>query len=214
MQNGQFGSKIKWPKTCEKRFFKHITDVLGKKKLKKTLNIGERRRFLKLEKWPQCKGYSPCKMVSLGQKIKLPKTCHKIFYKHITDVLGKKRLQKTLYIGETRPFWELEKWPQCKGYSLSKMVSLGQKMKLPKTCEKRFYKNITDALSEKRLQKTLYIQEIRSFWKLEKWPQCKGYSLCKMVSLGQKIKLAKTCEKRFYKHITNVLGKKKLKKNT
>ena len=98
------GQKIKLPKTCEKRFFKHITDVLGKKKLKKTLNIGERRRFLKLEKWPQCKGYSLCKMVSLGEKIKLPKTCEKRFYEHITDVLSKKRLQKTFYIREIRPF--------------------------------------------------------------------------------------------------------------
>ena len=153
-------------------------------------------------------------MVSLGQKIKLPKSCEKRFYKHITDVLGTKRLQETLCIREMRGFWKLEKWAHCKGYSLSKMVSLRQKIKLPKTCEKRFYKKITDALSEKRLQKTLYIQEIRPFWKLEKWPQCKGHSLCKMVSLGQKIKLPKTCEKRFYKHITDVLGKKKLKKNT
>ena len=56
------------------------------KKLEKTLNIREIRRFLKLEKWPQCKGYSPWKMVSLGQKIKLPKTCEKRFFKHITDV--------------------------------------------------------------------------------------------------------------------------------
>ena len=35
---------------------------------------------------------------------------------------------------------------------------------------------------------------MRRFWKLENWPQCKGYSLCKMVSLGQKIKLPKTCK--------------------
>ena len=30
------------------------------------------------------------KMVRLGKKIKLPKTCEKLFYKHITDVLCKK----------------------------------------------------------------------------------------------------------------------------
>ena len=35
-------------------------------------------------------------MVILGQKIKLPKTCEKRFYKHITDLLCKKRLQKDL----------------------------------------------------------------------------------------------------------------------
>ena len=155
------------------------------------------RRFWKLGKWPLCKGYSLCKMVILAQKIKLPKTCGKRFYKHITDVLCKKRLQKTLHIREMRRFWKLEKWPLCKGYSLCKMVILAQKIKLPKTCEKRFYKHIGDVLCKKRLQKTLHIREMRPFWKLEKWPLCKGYSLCKMVILRQKMKLPKTCEKTF-----------------
>ena len=93
-----------------------------------------------------------------------------------------------------RRFWKLENWPQCKGYSLCKMVSFGQKIKLPKTCEKRFFKHITDVLCKKQLQKTINIPEMRRFWKLEKWAQCKGCSLCKMVSLGQKIKLPKTCK--------------------
>ena len=148
------------------------------------------RRFWKLEKWPQCKSYSLCKMVSLGQKIKLPKTCEKPFYKHFPDVLCKKGLQKAFIIREMRRFWKLEKWPQCKGYSLCKMVSLGQKIKLLKTCEKLFLQ----ALSRRSMQKrgrinTFNIGEMRRFWKLEKWPQCKGYSPCKMVSLGKKIKL-------------------------
>ena len=206
------GQKIKLPKTCEKLFYKHITDVLCKKRLQKTINIREMRRFWKLEKWPQCKGYSLWKMVSLGQKIKLPKTCEKLFYKHITDVLCKKRLQKTINIREMRRFWKLEKSRQCKGYSLWKMVNLGQKIKLPKTCEKLFYKHITNVLCKKRLQKTINIREMRRFWKLEKWLQCKDYSLWKIVSLGQKIKLPKTCGKLFYKHIKDVLCKKRLQK--
>ena len=120
------GQKIKWPKTCEKRFYKHIIDVLCKKRLQKTLNIREITRFSKLERWPQWNGYSLCKMVSFNQKIKLPKTGEKRFYMHITDVLFKKRLQKTLNIGEMRRFLKLERWPQCKGYSLCKMISLGE----------------------------------------------------------------------------------------
>ena len=99
--------KIKFPKTCEKRFYKHITDVLCKKTAPKTFHIREIRRFWKLEKWPLCKGYSLCKMVILGQKIKLPKTCEKRFYKHITDVLYKKRLLKTPNIWEWHDF---ENW--------------------------------------------------------------------------------------------------------
>ena len=55
---------------------------------------------------------------------------------------------------------------------------------------------------------------------LEKWddfenrPSCKGYRLCKMVSLGQKLEWPKTCQKRFYKHMRNVLCKKTAGKNT
>ena len=61
------------------------------------------------QKWPQCKGYSPCKILSLGQKIKLPKTCEKRFWKHIRVVLCKKGLQKTANIGKMRAF---KKWPK------------------------------------------------------------------------------------------------------
>ena len=175
----------------------HLESFSAKAPLQKTLNIREITRFSKLERWPQWNGYSLCKMVSFNQKIKLPKTGEKRFYMHITDVLFKKRLQKTLNIGEMRRFWKLEKWPQCKGYSLCKMVSLGQKIKLPKTCEKRFYRHITDVLYKKQLPKTTHIREIRRFSKLQNWPQCKGYSPWKMVRLGQKIKLPKTCEKLF-----------------
>ena len=43
-------------------------------------------------------------------------------------------------------------------------------------------------------------------------PFPKGYSLCKMVSLGQKLKMPKACEKQFYKNVTVVLCKIPLKK--
>ena len=39
------------------------------------------------------------------------------------------------------------------------MVSLGQKLKMPKTCEKRFYKNIRVVLCKKPLQKTPNIRK-------------------------------------------------------
>ena len=144
------------------------------------------RRFWELEKWPLCKGYSLLKMVILGQKIKLPKTSKQRFYKHITDVLCKTRLQKALNMREMRRFWKLEKWPQCKGYSLRKMVNLGQKIKLPKTCQKRLYERITDVLCKKRLQKALNMRKMRRFWKLEKWP------LCKMVTFGRLVQVILT----------------------
>ena len=58
------------------------------------------------QKWPQFKGYSPCKILSLGQKIEMRKTCEKPFYKHIQVVLCKTRLQKTANSREMRAFWK------------------------------------------------------------------------------------------------------------
>ena len=54
------------------------------------------------QKWPLCMGYSPCKMVSLGQKLKLPKICEKRPFKDNTVVVCKKRLEKTFNIREMR----------------------------------------------------------------------------------------------------------------
>ena len=80
------------------------------------------------QKWPQWKGHSLCKMVSLGQKLKMPKTCDKRLYKHIRLVLCKKRLQKPANVWEVRPLWELAKtatmqwlWPLQSGQFRSKI---------------------------------------------------------------------------------------------
>ena len=54
-------------------------------------------------------GYSPCKMVSLGQKLKMPKRCEKRFYDHIRVVLCKKPLQKTPNIGRNESILKMAK---------------------------------------------------------------------------------------------------------
>ena len=46
----------------------------------------------------------------------------------------------------------------------------------------------------------------------ENRPSCKGYRLCKIVSLAQIFKWPKTCENRFYKHVRVVLCKKPLER--
>ena len=46
----------------------------------------------------------PCKILTLGQKLKFQKTCQNPFYKSFTVVLCKKPLQKTLNIREMRAF--------------------------------------------------------------------------------------------------------------
>ena len=140
-------------KTCEKRLFYHITTVLCKKRIEKQLIFEKWEHFENGLNWPQCKGYSPCKILSLGQKIKLLKTCQKRFYNHIKVVLCKKPLEKRANIWKMRAFWKFQKLPQCKGYGLCKMGSLGQKFKMPKRCEKRFYDHITAVLRKKNAPK-------------------------------------------------------------
>ena len=71
---------------------------------KKRLFLEKSEQFENDQKWPQCKGYSPCKKLSLSQKIKLPKACEKRFYKHIKVVLCKKRLEKQANIRKMRAF--------------------------------------------------------------------------------------------------------------
>ena len=94
------GQKIKIRKTWEKPLYKIIRMFLCKKPLEKATNIGEMRQFrksaiLQMQNRPCCKGYSPCKvyslckMVSLGQKLKMPNTCEKPFYKIIRVFLCK-----------------------------------------------------------------------------------------------------------------------------
>ena len=155
---------------------------------------------------PSCKGNETlCKMVSLGQKFKWPKTCEKRSTSTLELFCGKNRCQiKTKF----RQKWDhFENRQSCKGYRLCKMVSLGQNFKWPKKFEKRFYKHVRVLLCKKH-------QILEKWDHFENRPSCKGYTLCKMVSLGKKLKWPKTCEKRFYRHVRVVLCKKPLQETT
>ena len=67
-----------------KPLYKHIRVLLCKKQL-----IFEKWEYFENgQKWPQCKTYSPCKILSLGKK-KLLKLCEKALYKHFRVVLCK-----------------------------------------------------------------------------------------------------------------------------
>ena len=46
----------------------------------------------------------PCKILSLGEKIKLPKTCETRFYKHVKVGVCKKRIEETVNIRKLRAF--------------------------------------------------------------------------------------------------------------
>ena len=90
------------PKTC----LQHIALVLCKKRLEKTANTRKMRAliFENGQKWPPSKGYSPCKIVTLGQKLKMQNNMLKTFLQHIAVVLCKKRLQNKANIRKMRAF--------------------------------------------------------------------------------------------------------------
>ena len=54
-----------------------------------------------------------------------------------------------------------KKWPLCKGCSLCKMVSLGEKLKSPQICEKRLFKDNTVVVCKKRFEETFNVRETR-----------------------------------------------------
>ena len=98
------------------------------------------------------------------------------------------------------------------GYSPWKIVSLGQKLKMLKRCEKRSYDHIKVNMSKKSSKKPLILEKRDDFKNGQNWPARMGYSPCKMGSLGQKLNVLKRCEKRAYDHIRVVVSKKALEK--
>ena len=132
----------------------------------------------------------------------------KTFLQHIAVVLCKKRLQKQPTFEKWEHFENGQKWPPSKGYRLCKIVTLGLKFKMQKNILKTFLQHIKVVLCKKRLQKTANIRKMRLFWK---WSQSKGYSPCKIVTLGPKLKMHKNMLKTFLQHIAVVLCKKRLK---
>ena len=97
------------------------------------------------------------------------------------------------------------------------MVTLGQELKMQKTCKKRITRTLELSSARNRSKKRQIFEKYDYFKNrpsCKGYSPCKGYSLCKMVTLGQKLKMRKTCEKRFYKNIRVVLCKKTAPKNT
>ena len=150
-----------------------------------------------------------CKIVTLGQKLKIHKNMLKTFLQHIAVVLCKKRLKKQLIFEKWEHFENGQKWSSSKGYRLCKIVTLGQKLKMHKNMLKTFLQHVAVVLCKTRLQKTDNIRKMRAFWK---WQPSKGYRLCKIVTLGQKLKIRKNMLKTFLQHTAVVLLKNWLHK--
>ena len=149
---------------------------------------------------PLCKGYSPCKMVSLGPKLKFTKTCQKCLYYHTRIVLRKKQLQKRANIRKMTVFRKWPNWPLSKGFSPCKMVSLGPKLKFTKTCKKCFYYHIRVIFflcgtRKKQLQKRANNRKMTVFRKWPKLASMQGLKPTQNCQFGSKIKIHKNMRK-------------------
>ena len=117
MQNGQFRSKIKIATNMRKTILQaHYSCCVQKNRWEKHQIFGKLDDF---ENRSSCKGYRVWKMVSLGPKLKWPKTFDKRFYKQIRVVLCKKttgkntkysRNETILKIGHLAKAIDFAKW--------------------------------------------------------------------------------------------------------
>ena len=161
MQNPHFGSKIKIPKNMSKSILQIIYSCSVQKTAPKNTKYSRNESILKIGRHA-CKGYSPCKILTLAQKLKFQKTCQNPFYKSFTVVLCKKPLQKNTKYSRNESILKIGHHA-CKGYSPCKILTLAQKLKFQKTCQNPFYKSFTVVLCKKPLQKTPNIREMRAF---------------------------------------------------
>ena len=134
------------------------------------LNIGHRAKAIALAKWSlYVKNWKSQKHAKNDSLITLEYFC------------AKNRSRKHLIF---------EKWDNFENRSscLDKMVSLSQKLKFRKTCEKRFSYHIRVVLCKKPVQKIPNIGEMRRFWKSVIVPWQNDH-------LGSKIKIHKNMRK-------------------
>ena len=103
MQNPHFGSQIKIQKNMSKSILQIIYSCSMQLTAPKNTKYSRNESILKIG-YHAGKGYSPCKILTLAQKLKLKKTCQNPFFKSFTVVLCKKLLQTTLNIREMRAF--------------------------------------------------------------------------------------------------------------
>ena len=65
---------------------------------------------------------------------KCKKACYKCFYNTLDLCYAKDGSKKQPIFEKGEHFENCQKWPPSKGYSLDKIVTLGQKLKWQKTC--------------------------------------------------------------------------------
>ena len=87
-----------------------------------------------------CKGYSPCKILTLAQKLKIPKNMYNSILQIISSCSVQKTAPKNTKYSRNESIWKIGH-RACKGYSPCKILTLAQKLKFQKTCQIPFYKS-------------------------------------------------------------------------
>ena len=132
-----FAQKLKFQKTS-KSILPIIFSRSAKKTAPKNTKYSRSESILKIGNHA-CKGYSPCKILTLVQKLKFKKTCQNPFYKSFIVVLCKKTAGKNTKYSRNESILKIGH-NACKGYSPCKILTLAQKLKFQKTCQNPFYK--------------------------------------------------------------------------
>ena len=160
MQNPHFGSKIKIPKNMLKLILEMIYRCCVQNTAPKNTKYSRNESIFKIGHHA-CKGYSPCRILTLAQKLKLQTTCQNPFYKSFRVVFVQKTAPKNSKYLRNKSIIKIGH-QGCKGYSPCKILTLAQKLKFQKTCQNPFYKSFTFVLCKKPFQKTLNIREMRT----------------------------------------------------
>ena len=87
----------------------------------------------------------------------------------------------------------------------------GSKIKIPKNMSTSILQIISSCSVQKTAPKNTKYSRNESILKIGHHA-CKGYSLCKILTLAKKLKFQTTCQNPFYKSFTVVLCKKPLQK--
>ena len=89
--------------------------------------------------------------------------------KNHVKIHSKNNLELSCAKSRSKKHEVIQKWdhiqngPSCKGYSLWKIFTMAQKLKLQKTCQNPFYKSFRVVLWNKTAKKTRNIPEMRQF---------------------------------------------------
>ena len=133
MQNPHFKSKFKIPKNMLNSILKIICICCLQKTAPLSTKCPTNETILKnRQSW---KGYSPCKILIFGQKLKFKKHLKSHATNHLLLFCAKNASKKHHILDKRHHF---KNRPLCKGYSPCKILILSQNLKFQKTCQNPF----------------------------------------------------------------------------